>query len=331
MLVESEGVVMARKQGKVGKNKSQIIESIPLACADEHAAVEFMETQRWGADAFCPRCGDTDVYKMINAENGERNKRYLWRCHGCKRQFTVRIGTVLEESRIPMCHWCYAFWRACTSKKGVSALEIKRHTGLSYKSALFMMHRIRFAMTYDDSKKLSGYIEVDETYVGGKPRRKGISKRGRGTKKTPVVAIIERGGNVRARVMPSVNAKNLRSMIDETVDISMSTLMTDEFPTYKSIGRTFAGGHKTVNHGLGEYSFGNAHVNTAESFFALIKRGIYGVYHNVSKKHLHRYISEFEFRFSARKMEDGDRTSAAIRGAEGKRLYYREPFIGSAA
>ena len=137
---------------------------------------------------------------MSDAKTGERNKRFLWRCRGCRRQFTVRIGTVLEESRIPLRHWCYAFWKACSSKKGVSALQMSRETGLSYKSALFMMHRVRYAMADDHEmpSKLSGVVEVDETYVGGKPRYKGQSKRGRGTKKAPVVALVERGGETTA-------------------------------------------------------------------------------------------------------------------------------------
>jgi len=127
-------------------SKSSIIAEIPLACSDELAAVEFFEKQRWGANPCCVHCGSVNVYKMVDAKTGERNRRYLWRCRDCKQQSTVRLGTVYEESRLPMRHWAYAFWRACTSKKGVSALEIKRHCQISYKSALFLMNRIRFAM-----------------------------------------------------------------------------------------------------------------------------------------------------------------------------------------
>jgi transposase-like protein len=130
-------------------SKSDVIEEIPLACSDETAAVEFLEKQRWGNTPACVKCGSVAVYKMRDAKTGERNRRYLWRCHDCKEQFTVRIGTVYEESRIELCHWCYAFWRACTSKEGVAALEIKRHCRINYKSALFLMNRIRFAMAPD--------------------------------------------------------------------------------------------------------------------------------------------------------------------------------------
>lgn len=138
----------SKQNNKVAGDKSDSVAQIPLACADETAAVEFMEAMRWGDEPFCPRhgCGSLDVYQMKDRKTGERNSRYLWRCRDCGRQFTLRLGTVMEDSPIPLRHWCFAFWRACTSKKGVSALEIKRQTGLSYKSALFLMHRIRFAM-----------------------------------------------------------------------------------------------------------------------------------------------------------------------------------------
>src|SRR6266571_7743804 len=161
--------------GKVAQNKSAVVKALPKACSDELIAVEFMERQRWGDDPACPRCGDTDVYQM-RGRDGARNLRFLWRCRGCAEQFTVRIGTVFEDSRIPLKHWCYAFWAACASKKGVSALQIKRQTGLSYKSALFLMHRIRFAMTPNRSPRLEGTVEVDETYVGGKPRNPSVQQ-----------------------------------------------------------------------------------------------------------------------------------------------------------
>ena len=159
-------------------SKSEVIAHIPVACTDELAAVEFLEQQRWGNDPACVHCGSLAVYKMVDGKTGYRNKRFLWRCRDCGRQYTVRIGTVYEESRIELRHWCYAFWRACTSKKGVSALEIKRQCQISYKSALFLMNRIRFAMAPDpDSPKLTGTVECDEMYIGARrPRHFGVSK-----------------------------------------------------------------------------------------------------------------------------------------------------------
>jgi transposase-like protein len=321
---------MAKNQRKVGEGASTTVRELPLACSDETAAYEFMERQRWGDAPGCPRCGDTNVYQMSDAKTGARNRRFLWRCRGCRRQFTVRIGTVFEESRIPLRHWCYAFRKACSSKKGVSALQISRETGLSYKSALFMMHRVRYAMADDHEMppRLSGVVEVDETYVGGKPRYRGQSKRGRGTKKTPVVALVERGGEVRSWPIERVNGKTLKGAIRDTVAYE-SRIMTDEANEYVGIGDEYRDGHERIRHNSGQYvkdvSWGKAHTNIVEGFFSLLKRGMYGTFHSVSKRHLHRYVSEFEFRYNARKLDDGERTVLAIRKADGKRLCYREP------
>lgn len=315
---------MKTKHTKPGQTNNEVLQEIPLACIDETAAVEFMEKQRWGNMPACPRCGCIEVHKM-KGNNGERNKRYLWRCHGCKKQFTVRIGTVFEDSRIPLRIWCYAFWRACASKKGISALQISRECSITHKSALFLLHRIRYAMAEPNrQEKLKGTIEADETFCGGKPRYKGESKRGRGTKKTPVFASVKRGGDVRAKVVAKVTSKTLGKEIFDNVDLR-SRLITDQLKLYRKIGRKFPSGHFEIRHDLGRYVCGDIHTNTIESYFALIKRGLYGTWHAVSKKHLHRYVSEFEFRWNTRKIDDGKRVAAAIRGAEGKRLMYREP------
>jgi transposase-like protein len=304
--------------------KSVVIEEIPLACSDELAAVELLEAMRWGKNPACVHCGSTAVYKMTDGETGNRNNRYLWRCHDCKKQYTVRIGTVYEESRIELRHWCYAFWRASTSKKGVAALEIKRNCQISYKSALFLMNRIRFAMAPDNpaAEKLTGTVECDETYVGGKPRIRGNATRGRGTKKTPVFAAVERHGRIRRQVIADVSGKTLKGAIREMVD-QQARVMTDDFASYNGIGNEYAGGHHTVAHSTNEYVRGDIHTNTAESSFALLKRGITGIYHSVSKEHLHRYLWQFDFLWNARKMNDGERTIMAIKLAEGKRLMYR--------
>jgi len=310
-------------QNRSTKN-DPIIKEIPMACADEKAAVEFMEKQRWGGEAACPRCGDTDVYQMMSKDGSERQANFRWNCRGCKKQFTVRIGTVFEDSRIELRHWCYAFWRASTSKKGVSALEIHRHTGVSYKSALFLLIRIRFAMEDSAPTPLSGDVEVDETYVGGKPRYKGQSKRGRGTNKQAVVALVERGGSVKTKPVANVTGKTLKSVIRDDVQTD-SRIITDENPAYNGIGKEYAGGHHTVCHSAKEYVRGDVHSNTVEGFFSSVKRGLNGIYHSVSKEHLHRYMAEFEFRYNNRDLEDGERTIAAIKAAEGKRLLYTNP------
>ena len=303
-------------------SKSLVIENIPLACSDELAAVEFLEKQRWGNDPACVKCGSVEVYKMKDAKTGERNSRYLWRCRDCKDQYTVRIGTVYEESRIELRHWCYAFWRACTSKKGVSALEIKRHCQISYKSALFLMNRIRFAMAPEpDAPKLMGTVECDEMYVGPrKTRYKGMSGIGRSTSKTPVFCAVERQGEIVA----DVTAASLKGAIREEVD-RRSRIVTDEFAAYRGLGKEYAGGHETVSHSTKEFARGDIHTNTAESSHALVKRGIVGIYHNVSREYLHRYLWQFDFMWNTRMLNDGERTVIAMKAAEGKRLMYKEP------
>lgn len=300
---------------------------MPLACSDETAAVEFFENQRWGNLPTCAHCGSDSVYKMMDATGEKRNARFLWRCRSCAKQYTVRIGTVYEESRLDLRHWCYAFWRAATSKKGVAALEIKRHCQISYKSALFLMNRIRFAMAPDpDAPKLSGTVEADECYIGGKPRPMSgqVNKPGRGTRKTPVFAIVERDGEIRRRVVPDVTGETLRGILREEVE-SSARIMTDEFGAYNGLGTWFSGGHLHVNHGTREYAVGDIYTNTAESSFAVVKRGIVGIYHNVSREYLHRYVWQFDFVWNNRELNDGERIEKAVRAAEGRRLMYRTP------
>ena len=210
-----------------------VLVDLPLACCNEKAAVEFMEKQRWGDHPACPRCGDLSVYQMKDSKTGERQANFRWRCHGCKEQFTVRIGTVFEESRIPMMHWCFAFWRASTSKKGVSALEIHRQTGVSYKSSLFMLHRIRFAMQDDAPPMLGGNgnsVEVDELFVGGVPRRRNNSNSKVGIKKqkSVVLGMKERGGNIRPRVVADVRGDTLKDAIRALVRKD-SRILTDDW------------------------------------------------------------------------------------------------------
>jgi transposase-like protein len=314
------------------ENIDKVVSELPLACSDETAAVEFMEKQRgWDEHSACPHCGSINVTKMTDGSGG-RNKRFLWRCHedGCKKQYTVRIDTVFEDSRIPLKVWCFAFWTACASKNGVSALEISRKCQISYKSALFLMHRIRYAMTAPvQQERLQGTIEADETYVGGKPRFRGKGLRGRGTPKTPVMALVERNGGVRTHVIPNVTMKVLRAELQKDVNFA-SRIITDENPAYHRATNAFWGGHKTVCHSRGEYVRGDIYTNTVESFFARLKRGLYGTFHSVSKKHLHRYVDEFAFRWNSRQVNDGERIAKAIKGAEGKRLTYREPISRSA-
>ena len=218
-------------------DKKKIISRIPEACSDEAKATEFMEWQRWCDDPICPRCESDDVYQM-QSRSGGREKGFRWKCRACKRQYSVRTGTVFEDSRIPLKYWCWAFWRSCSSKKGISALQIKRETGLTYKSALFLMHRIRFAMADQPTSQLRGTVEVDETYVGGKARgRRPVGWEGRKgrrpdfkDRKTPVMALVERGGRVRAMPPVSVTAATLKGAIRQHVHPS-ARIVTDQLLT----------------------------------------------------------------------------------------------------
>ncbi len=295
----------------------------------EEEAREYMEKILWPNGPVCPHCGHQGAWSL----NGESYRDGLYKCKACKEPFTVTIGTVMEDSHLPIRKWLMAFYLMCASKKGISALQLQRELGLgSYQTAWHLCHRIRLAMNEDQTLKLlSGTVEVDETYVGGKPRKenkgesenpKPKSKRGRGTSKTPVLALVERKGNAVSRPIERVNAKTLKGAIKEVCN-KTSCIMTDEWSSYRGIGKDFAGGHKVVNHSIGEYVKGNASTNTAESFFALLKRGIHGAFHHVSKIHLHRYCDEFAFRWNYRKTDEGKRTEAAIKGSEGKRLMYK--------
>lgn len=307
--------------------KSDTVKDMPAVCSSELAAVEFFETQRWGGSPCCPHC-KSDKVATLNDKNGNRHKRFLWFCRGCSKQFTVRIGTVYEETRLPLRHWAYAFWRASTSKKGVSALEIQRQCQISYKSALFLMHRIRFAMTTDDDKfpPMRGMVEVDETYIGGKKKFVG---KGSLSGKVPVVSAVERCGRVRSQVVPRVTGKTLKSFIQKTVKEN-SEIHTDENRSYCLIRPHYA--HYTVKHAMGEYARREKDrlvtTNSVEGFFSLLKRGITGIYHCVSKEHLHRYLGEFDFRYNNRRLNDGERLVTAVKQAEGKRLLYSEAVGG---
>jgi transposase-like protein len=331
----SDTLAPKRRIRKVATAKSEVVAELPIACADETAAVEFMERQRWGNEPSCPKCGVVgECYQMTDKATGERNRRFLWRCRACKAQYTVRVGTIMEDSPIPLRHWCYAFWAACASKKGVSAKQIQRMTGLSYRSALFLMHRIRWAMAPANAEtpRLTGTVEVDETYVGGKPRRltlraDGSVRLGPGAdfkdRKTPVVAAVQRGGRVKCRVLADVTPKNLHGAVRELVDVS-ARLYTDERPGYIRVGREFAGGHERVSHKAGEYVRGDVSTNTVEGFFSLLKRSMVGTFHAVSRKHLHRYVDESAFKYNSRDLDDGARTVLAIQSADRKRLTYRD-------
>ncbi|MBS0197321.1 MAG: IS1595 family transposase [Planctomycetes bacterium] len=310
--------------------QSETIEQIPLACADEMAAVEFFERQRWGDCPCCVHCGSVNVYTIKDRKTGERRADGRWRCRDCGKQYTVRVGQIMEESPIPLRKWAYVFWCAATAKNGVSALEISRKIQITYKSALFMMNRIRWAMRETNPPKLSGTVEADETYVGGKQRNRvyrdsGLKMR-RMENKTPVFAVVQRGGDVRAQVMPTVKGRNVRAALKDLVEKD-SDLMTDESHLYHRIGRAHFASHGTVKHSSREYvdsTNPNIHTNTVEGFFSRIERSLDGTYHAVSPEHLFRYVDHAAYLYNGRKMNDGERLADLIKSADGKRLMYKE-------
>lgn len=294
-------------------------------------AREHLEKLLWpDGKPVCRHCGSVNAYKM----QGASCRPGLCRCRDCKKQFTVTVGTIFEDSHIPLRKWVRAFHLMCSSKKGISALQLQRNLGLgSYRTAWHMAHRIRLAMKCGPmAELLTGTIESDEVWIGGKPRKRHLRGPRPGkqhhTTKQPVHTLVERDGRKYSRVLASVTAKNLKANIESLTDRS-GTLMTDENKSYRPIGQGFKGGHKSVNHSIYEYArkADGAHINTAESSHALIKRGIYGTFHSVSRNHLQRYLDEFDFRWNHRTTTDVERTHAALAQTEGKRLMYRQPAL----
>lgn len=294
----------------------------------ENQARAFLETLRWPEGVVCPHCEEKDsAYRLKAKSKGETHARNgLWKCSACNKQFTVTVGTIFEDSHIPLSKWLLAYYLLCSSKKGMSAHQLHRMLGVTYKSAWFMAHRIRYTMRAEPLRsKLKGIVEVDETYVGGK--QKGPGRPGMESNKTPVVSLVERKGRVRSFHVDRVTSNNLREIMTENIRPSAG-IMTDDFKSYGFVKKGFAS-HDVIDHSSGKYvrrSKGKViHTNTAENFFSILKRGVIGVYHHWSKHHLHRYLSEFDFRYNARGTTDGERTARAIQGAEGKRLTYRNP------
>lgn len=286
--------------------------------SDPEAAAEFLEGIRWPNGPICPHCGsERPAYRLKSSAT----KRRLWKCAACRKQFTLMVGTIFEGSHVPLNKWLLAFYLLCSSKKGMSAHQLHRSLGVTYKTAWFMFHRIRHAMADPTFQRaMTGVIEVDETYIGGKTKG---GKRGRGApNKAAVVTLVQRNGESRSFHATKVNARELQGAVQRNVDRS-ARIMTDELNSYRGLRRTFAS-HERVRHGTGEYVRGDVHTNTVEGFFANLKRGINGVYHHVSEAHLSRYLDEFDFRYSTRHLSDGQRTIRALIQSEGKRLHYQQ-------
>jgi transposase-like protein len=292
----------------------------------EDSARAFLEAQRWpDGKPGCPKCGEIGRAYRLQPKEGSKSsvRKGVWKCGACRKQFTVTVGTIFEDSHIPLNKWLMAIHLLCSSKKGMSAHQLHRMLGVTYKSAWFMAHRIRWAMAELNLTKLSGTVEVDETYVGGKTR--GIQ--GDHKTKATVVSLVERGGKVRSiHHTGMVTGKNLKQIVRENVATD-SHIMTDDFGGYHGLKKEFRR-HSTIRHKWRVYARKEGDVlistNTIEGYFSILKRGINGVYHHVGKQHLHRYLSEFDFRYNSRHVEDGERSLLAIKKVTGKRLTYRD-------
>jgi transposase-like protein len=293
---------------------------------DDTAAREYLEAVLWPQGPVCPRCGV--MGDRITKLMGKSTRPGVYNCKDCRKPFSVTVGTVMERSHIPLSKWVLASRLLASSKKSMSAHQLHRMMGISYEAAWFLFHRLREAAVVTDPSALGGknlVVEADETYIGGKARNKAY---GPPPKKEAVLTVVERDGEARSKHIAKVTAKALRETIVTKVD-RKSYLMTDEAMVYTRLGREFSG-HGTVNHSADEYvrTGGFHHTNTVESFFALFKRAVYGQFHHVSEAHLHRYLAEADFKYNHRTalgFDDAERTDALLRGAKGKRLYYRQP------
>ena len=312
---------------------------------DPDAAREYLEAMRWPEGPICPHCGVIGEAYRLKAKEGSKRpvRKGAWKCKGCRKQFTVTVGTIFADSHIKPHKWLLAIHLLCASKKGMSAHQLHRMLGITYKSAWFMAHRIRYAMAQEPlSTKLSGTVEIDETYVGGKEKgKRGVP--GPDSKKTPVVAMVERSlvktktakgkekvrgvGNVRSFPAQRVTVANLKPALKEHIE-SGATLNTDEAVVYHFAGKDF-GKHESVNHKRKQYvkwteTGEKVTTNTVEGYFSILKRGVHGIYHHISRRHLHRYLSEFDFRYNARNVTDAECATMALLGVDGKRLTYRD-------
>jgi transposase-like protein len=299
------------------------------AFVDEDKARELLEATRWPDGPVCPFCGQLDTVKPLQGNSMGPGWYY---CSECQDKFTVRVGTLYERSHIPLHKWLLATHLMTSSKKGISAHQLHRMLGITYKSAWFMAHRIREGMA--PTKKdgpLGGpgkIVEADTTYIGGKEANKHLNKRDSkkigGMGKQIVHTLVERKGKARSNHVANISGKTLRPIVVSQVS-RKSTLMTDTAGGYMGLGKEFAR-HEMVDHGASEYVRGDAHSNTVEGYFSILKRGITGVYHHVSEAHLKRYLAEFDFRYNERAslgVNDGERATKALQGIEGKRLTYR--------
>ena len=289
---------------------------------DEEKSYEYVEARLWPNGPVCPHCGGVE---KVGKLQGKTTRPGLWKCYQCRKPFTVKIGTIFEDSKVPMRLWLQAMYLIAGSKKGISSNQLHRILGVTLKTAWFMSHRIREAMRVDGLDQFGGgggMVEVDETFIG---REEGREVRQSYHHKMKVLSLVDRAsGQARSFVIERVSVDQIGPIVIENVSRE-AKLMTDEHGVYRFLAARFFGGHDVVNHRASEYVRGDAHTNTIEGFFSIFKRGMKGVYQHCQKKHLHRYLAEFDFRYSNRAAlgyNDTDRADALLMGVAGKRLTY---------
>ncbi|TCD11634.1 IS1595 family transposase [Pedobacter frigidisoli] len=287
---------------------------------DEATAVKHLEELRWKGNRACPHCGNVKTYAL-------KSGKYKCADKDCDEQFTVKVGTIFEGSKVPLKKWFIAIYLLTSHKKGVSSHQLARDLKVTQKTAWFMLHRLRFAFSNGSFQLLGDdkIVELDETFVGGKNKNRHLNKKvknsqGRSFKdKTPVLGMLERNGLLTAKVVENTSAKVMQPIIIENVK-SKSIIMTDEWGGYNKLERIFS--HSFVNHGAGQYVIGNVHTNSIEGFWSQLKRSIFGIYHSASRVHLQKYVDESVFRYNTRKVGEGERMEMMLSLANCRLKYH---------
>jgi transposase-like protein len=297
------------------------LSELTLAFPDEQTCIRHFRAIRWAKGASCPYCGSTRIYNFSD----DRNHK----CGDCRKRFSIKVGTIFADTKLPLRQWFIAIWLITSHKKGVASAQLARDLGVTQKTAWFMLHRLRYAAkTRSFVMPLDGIVEVDETFVGGKAKNRHVGKRGGsgrggiGSGKVPVVGAIERKGAVVARVTKSVDGATLKGFVREAVSPQASVLVTDEWVGYRGLGAQYA--HEVIKHTAGEYVRDWVHTNTIEGFWSQFKRQIFGIHHWVSEKHLDQYVGEATWRYNRRESEEGARVNSMLAATDGKRLRYND-------
>ncbi len=310
----------------------------------EGDAYVVLEEMRWGDEPVCAHCGSVRRHYFLNPENGKSRKtrtgaaseRRVWKCADCRKQISATTNTIFHRSKVPLRIWLLVIYDCCACKNGISAREVERKYGLTAKTAWFMMHRLREAMKREPmAGLLSGRVVADETWYGGKAKNRhgyGSGQRPPGAHdKTPIMSLVSREtGEVRSRVVPNVRRHNLSAVLHSEVNAAQTHLHTDAGLQYRKLGQEF-GAHSYVDHDSKEWARGDVSTNQAEAYFSQLKRSLDGTHHHVSREHLDRYLAEFDFRYSTRKLTDIERIDQLVSQTGGRRLMYREPGAGYGA